>query len=173
METIALGGRQDEQQKDRVAGGGRLLLERRQDGRLWARARGVERVVHVRRCFPWTEPGRFVSLRDEDGEEFALVADPGELDGPSRGALDAALAEGGFVFDVAGVLEIEEEVELRHWRVRTRQGDRSFQTRLDEWPRTLPDGGLLIRDLTGDLYRLAHPDALDRTSRALLWAFVD
>jgi len=31
----------------------------------------------------------------------------------------------------------------------------------------------LIRDVTGDLYHLGRPAALDRNSRALLWAFVD
>jgi hypothetical protein len=35
-----------------------------------------------------------------------------------------------------------------HWRVHTDQGARRFQTRLDDWPRKLPDGGLLIRDVT-------------------------
>ena len=150
-----------------------VVLERGPDGRLHARARGEARLVHVRRCFPWSEPTRFLSLRDADGEEFVLVHDPRDLNDASRRVLEDALAEAGFVFDVTGVVEIEEEVELRHWRVRTRQGARTFQTRLDDWPRTLPGGGLLIRDVTGDLYRFADPAGLDRASRALLWAFVD
>jgi hypothetical protein len=37
----------------------------------------------------------------------------------------------------------------------------------------LPKGGLLIRDVAGDLYRLPDPKTLDRKSRELLWAFVD
>src|SRR6266480_976335 len=150
-----------------------LTLERRADGRLWAVRKGEERAVWVRRAFPWSDPGRFVSLRDADEEEFALVRDPAELDPASRAVLEAALAEAGFVFEVTRVLEIEEEVEIRRWRVETRQGPRSFQTRLDDWPRALPHGGLLVRDVTGDLYHLSRPAALDRHSRALLWAFVD
>jgi Domain of unknown function (DUF1854) len=71
------------------------------------------------------------------------------------------------------VLEVEEEVEIRHWRVETRQGFRTFQTRLDDWPRALPGGGFLIRDVAGDLYHLAAPKAMDQRSRELLWAFVD
>ena len=150
-----------------------LTLERRADGSLWAMRDGEERAVWVRRCFPWSEPARYLSLRDDDEEEFALVRDPAELDTRSREALEAALAVAGFVFEITRVLEIEEEVEIRHWRVETGQGPRAFQTRLDDWPRTLPHGGLLIRDLTGDLYHLGRPAALDRQSRALLWAFVD
>jgi hypothetical protein len=34
-------------------------------------------------------------------------------------------------------------------------------------------GGLLIRDVGGDLYRLPAPETLDARSRELLWAFVD
>lgn len=151
----------------------RLRLERRADGRLWAMAAGGESAVWVRRCFPWSEPGRFLSLRDDQDDEFALVRHPAELDAESRVVLDQALAEAGFVFEVTRVLEIEEEVEIRRWRVETSQGPRSFQTRLDDWPRQLPKGGLLIRDVAGDLYRLTQPAALDQHSRALLWAFVD
>ena len=152
---------------------GAVRLESRSDGRLWAIRGGEERAVWVRRCFPWSEPGHYLSLRDGDEEEFALVRDPAELDAVSRDALEAALALAGFVFEITRVLEIEEEVEIRRWRVETRQGARAFQTRLDDWPRTLPHGGLLIRDVTGDLYHLGRTAALDRHSRALLWAFVD
>jgi hypothetical protein len=130
-------------------------------------------VVHVRRCFPWSEHGRFLSLRDDEGEEFALVADLFELDAAARVVLEDALTEAGFVFDVTAVLELDEEVELRHWRVQTLQGLRRFQTRLDDWPRKLPGGGLLIRDVTGDFYRVGDPAQLDAHSRSLLWAFVD
>ena len=150
-----------------------LTLERGVDGRLYAQLGNERRVVHVQRCFPWSEPGYFISLRDEEGEEFALVPDPAELDCAGRAVLEAALTEAGFIFDLAAVLEIDEEVELRNWRVHTDQGARRFQTRLDDWPRKLADGGLLIRDVTGDFYRVRDLARLDRRSRALLWAFVD
>lgn len=159
------------QREPRPASG--LRLEQRADGLLWAVRGGEERAVSVRRCFPWSEGDRFLSLQDADEEEFALVADPAALDPASRAALETAMAVAGFVFDVTRVLDIDEEVEIRHWQVETRQGRRTFQTRLDDWPRTLPGGGLLIRDVTGDLYHFTRPAALDRRSRELLWAFVD
>jgi hypothetical protein len=150
-----------------------LTLERGGDGRLWARHGAEARPVVVRRCFPWSEASRYISLRDDDQAEVALVKDPMELPPASRLALVAALAEAGFVFEVSRVIEVEEEVEIRHWRVETKQGARSFQTRLDDWPRALPGGGFLLRDVAGDLYRLPDPSALDAGSRELLWAFVD
>ena len=150
-----------------------LHLARRADGQLWATRGEEEHAVRVRRAFPWSEPGRFISLRDAADREFALVAEPRALDAESRDVLEAALEAAGFVFVVTAVTEIEEEVEIRTWRVATRQGARTFQTRLDEWPRPLPGGGLLIRDVAGDLYRIDDLAALDAKSRELLWAYVD
>ncbi len=150
-----------------------LTLEARADGRLTAVRDGERRVVWVRQSFPWSERSRYLSLRDEDEREFALVADAADLDADSRLALEEALAQAGFVLAVTRVTAIEEEVEVRCWSVVTRQGDRRFQTRLDDWPRALPDGSLLVRDVAGDLYLIGDPAALDRRSRALLWAFVD
>lgn len=156
-----------------IENGTGLRLEHRADGQLWVTQGENESAVRVRRAFPWSEPGRFLSLRDHEDVEVALVPDPAELDPESRRALEQALVQAGFVFDVTAVQEIDEEVEIRTWRVETRQGPRTFQTRLDDWPRMLPGGGLLIRDVAGDLYRLQHLARLDRKSRELLWAFVD
>ena len=150
-----------------------LKLERTAGGQLIARTGG--RSVHVRvcRCFPWSEPARFVSLRDSDEDEVALVADPSALDADSRAALEFALVEAGFVLEIHGIDDIEEEIEIRCWRVRTRQGERAFQTPRDEWPRELPGGSILIRDVAGDLYLIAKPQDLDPQSQRLLWAFID
>jgi len=150
-----------------------LTLERRADGQLWAELNGVRRAVRVHRCFPWSEPGHFLSLRDADNEEFALVASPDDLDEPSRLALEAALVEAGFVLEVMRITDVDEEVEIRTWKVETRQGARTFQTRLDDWPAEVPGGGIVIRDVAGDLYHVVSPDDLDARSRKWLWAFVD
>jgi hypothetical protein len=129
--------------------------------------------VRLRQCFPWSEPGLHLSLRDDEDREVAIIDDPAQLDDRSREALEHAIAEAGFVLEVTRVLSIEEEVEIRQWTVDTEQGRRSFQTHLDDWPRILPSGGLLIRDVAGDLYRFASPRTMDKKSRELLWAFVD
>jgi hypothetical protein len=150
-----------------------LVLRQRADGRLIALKDGKSIAVKVRQLFPWSEPRRHLSLRDDDDAEIALVEDPSALDETSRAALENALAAAGFVLEITRVLEIDEEVEIRHWTVETKQGRRTFQTHLDDWPRVLPSGGRLIRDVGGDLYHLADPTQMDKRSRELLWAFVD
>ena len=159
--------------KHRIIAHEPVRLTHRADGTLCATRGTGQQPVVVRPCFPWSEPQRFISLRDDGNAEVALVKDPAELDAASRQALERAMAEAGFLLEVTRVLSVEEEVEIRHWQVLTRQGPRSFQTRLDDWPRSLPGGGFLIRDVGGDLYHLPPPAQLDPKSRELLWAFVD
>ncbi|MDX1393572.1 MAG: DUF1854 domain-containing protein [Gemmatimonadota bacterium] len=160
---------------DATAGAGppALRVERRADGQLWAARGGESRPVWVRRCFPWSEPTRFVSLLDDEKNEFALVPDVRALEPGSREALEDALAEAGFVLEVERIESVAEEIEIRTWRVQTRQGPRSFQTRLDDWPREVPGGGYVVRDVAGDLYHVASPKTLDARSRKLLWAYVE
>ncbi|HSA57637.1 MAG TPA: DUF1854 domain-containing protein [Gemmatimonadaceae bacterium] len=167
METL------ERDQEVEASTGEALVLRSAGDGRLRVVTSVGPVAVRLRQCFPWSEPQRHLSLRDDEEQEVALVHDPATLDDESRQALEQAMAEAGFVLEVTRVLEIEEEIEIRQWTVETAQGPRSFQTHLDEWPRVLPMGGLLIRDVAGDLYRLAAPAKLDRKSRELLWAFVD
>lgn len=150
-----------------------LLLERRADGQLWAAMNGTWKPVRVHRCFPWSEPHQFLSLRDDENHELAMVAHLNELDDGSRQALTASLLEAGFILRVTRISEVDEEVEIRTWKVDTQQGPRSFQTRLDDWPWEVPGGGIVIRDVAGDLYHVADPDAMDEESRKWLWAFVD
>ena len=74
-----------------------LLLKRGSDGQLWARQGETARAVRVTRCFPWSEPSRYLSLRDGDDEEVALIRDLAELGSDSRHALAESLIEAGFV----------------------------------------------------------------------------
>ena len=151
----------------------RIRLRRGTDGRLWVRKGEEERAVAVRRCFPWSEPGGHVSLRDEDGAELALISHPDDLDQESREALEEALVQEGFVLRVTRIRDVEDEIEIRRWEVDTEQGGRTFQTPLDDWPREVPGGGFVVRDVSGDLYHVAEPGALDRRSRQLLWAYAE
>src|ERR1051325_780449 len=97
METTAIRRRDSEED---TTPAGELRLTRRADGRLWATRGDTERDVWVRRCFPWSEPARFVSLRDDDQQEFALVRDPADLDAASRRVLEEGLVAAGFGFSI-------------------------------------------------------------------------
>ena len=67
-----------------------LTLERRDDGQLWLEIGGVRHSVRVRRCFPWSEPGRFLSLRDVDDREVVLIERLEDLAPAARSVLAEA-----------------------------------------------------------------------------------
>ena len=118
-----------------------LVLERRADGQLWARTNGADRPVRVHRCFPWSEPNQFLSLRDSENQEVAMVTHLDELNGESRVALSEALVEAGFVLRVLR----NSSRSTKRWRSgpgrwRPSRGPRSFQTKLDDWPWEVPGG---------------------------------
>jgi len=154
-------------------GPGPLRLEWRGSGLVIPGVDGNSVPVKAQRCFPWSETGRWVSLRNEKDEELVLIENVDDLPPVSRRALERALSESVFMLVVESVEEVEEEFELRRWKVMTRQGPRSFQTRLDEWPRQTPGGGLMIRDLSGDVYHVPEVVEMDEASRKRLWAFAD
>jgi hypothetical protein len=148
-------------------------LERRADGQLWISGAGQSCAVSIARCFPWSARTRFISLRNDDRQEVCLIDDPARLDPDSRATLEHALIEADFVLEVERIHDIDEEIEIRCWDVTTSQGRRQFQTKRDDWPRIVPGGGVLIRDVAGDLYYIKRPAELDQPSRMLLDAFVD
>lgn len=149
----------------------RLVLSWGADGQLWAERGDRRAAVVVHRCFPWSDPSRYISLRGWNGEEFAFVRDTSELDRSSRAALESALAVAGFLLEITIVEDISEEGEVLNWVVGTRQGARRFQTRRGEWPVKMAGGGLLIHDLAGDIYHIPDPEALDPVSRKRLWPY--
>ncbi len=152
---------------------GELRLERRTDGRLVACLDGAASPVRPVRCFPLSRPAAYISLRDDDEREVALVVDLDDLDPDSRSVLAEELADAGFVLHIARIHSVNEELEIRTWKVDTREGPRTFQTARDEWPRQLPGGGLLLRDVAGDLYLVPQASELDARSRRAIWAFID
>ncbi|MDP8238693.1 MAG: DUF1854 domain-containing protein [Candidatus Hatepunaea meridiana] len=149
-----------------------LKIEWRSDGKLWLSNNGKATAVQITKCFPWSEPDRYISLRDSDEKEVALINNLNDLEQESREAIEKALAEAGFVLEITQIESLKEDFEVRTWEARTAQGKRKFQTKLDDWPQALPGGGLLIRDVAGDLFLIDDPDKLDEISRKLLWAFV-
>ncbi len=149
------------------------LLRRAEGGRIEARFGEESHLVRISVCFPWSAPDRFISLRDEENKEVALIAEPGSLDAESRAVLEQGLREVNFAFEITRVTMLREEFEIRHWEVECTQGARSFQARKGDWPKSLPPRGLLITDVGGDVYAINDCNDLDRHSQKQLAIYVD
>lgn len=150
-----------------------LRLEANGNGIIYAVRDGKSTRVKPIPCFPWSDPSRHISLRDDENNEVALVGDLEGLDVGSRDALLGALAQTRFILEIEEIHSIDEEFEIRNWKVRTRQGPCTFQSKIQDWPRQLNRGGILVRDVSGNLFYVPDPASLDKKSHALIWPLVD
>lgn len=151
-----------------------ISLRLRAECDLVAKIGNSSHLVHLKPCFPWTNPNRYISVRDTEGNELYYLDSLTLLDPQSREAAEVSLAETGFVLRIADILLVEEDFELRVWRVRLWDGSqRTFQTKLDEWPLKLAQGGALIRDVSGDLFQVPEPRSLNQRSQKAYWAYIE
>ena len=147
----------------RAAPDGRLLL---------VPAEGPAVPVVPRPCFPWSDPTGHLSLRDGEGNERAFLADASSLDPEGQAALARSLGELRRTLDIVAVHGVETQFQIRLFDVETTAGRRRFPIRHDDFPEILPDGSTAFRDLSGDLYRIPDPSALDPRSRQQVWAYL-
>jgi hypothetical protein len=136
-------------------------------GQLVLRREGMEEVadVRVRRSFPWSAPGRFISIRGSDNKEILLIDDLAALDAGTREAVERALASATFIPRITRVDRVKLQFGFQQWKVETDRGPARFRVQEREDVRFLPDGRFLVKDADGNLYELPRLDELDEHSR--------
>ena len=95
------------------------------------------------------------------------------LDESSKTVTRQAMRESRFMLEITKVHGLDEEYEIRNWRVETKQGPRTFQTHREEWPNPVENGGFLVRAVAGDLIYIPELEALDPASRKHLRVVLD
>ena len=138
-----------------------------EQGRLVLRRPGQDDVVDVRlrRAFPWTMPGRLVSVRDAEGKELLLIDSLEQLDAGRRTTIESALADASFVPRIVAVEDVDVRFGYQQWKVRTDRGPAEFRVQEREDIRFLPDGRFRIKDADGTVYEMVSLADLDETSR--------
>jgi hypothetical protein len=126
-----------------------------------------ERVRPVQ-LFPVSEKVDYVSFLDGDGEEVALVRQPGNLDKDSRRALQRALEQMYYVARITRVDSVTEKMGITHWQVMTDRGYAEFEVVHREHIRRLPGGRYLINDVDGNRFEIENVADLDPRSRGLI-----
>jgi hypothetical protein len=124
--------------------------------------------VRVARCFPWTLPDTYISLRDGHGKELALLKTLDGLDPASRQLVEQELREKAFSPRIQAVLDYKDEFGVVSISARTDRGDVTFQIRSRDDIRLLSPTRALFRDADGNTYELPDLAALDAASRRYL-----
>ena len=138
-----------------------------EQGRLVLRRPGKDDVVDVRlrRAFPWSQPGRLVSVRDGEGKELLLIDDLQSLDGQRRATIERWLGDTSFVPRIVAVDDVDVRFGYQQWKVRTDRGKAEFRVQEREDIRFLPDGRFRIKDADGTVYEMVSLSQLDEPSR--------
>lgn len=125
---------------------------------------GVEPV----RAFPLSDPERWVSLVDAEGNELACIEDPAALRPEPRKRLEAELARREFVPVIQRILRVSAPNPPAEWEVQTDRGMTRFLFHSDDDIRRLGPGRVLIVDARGMRYEIPDVSALDPASRRML-----
>ena len=129
------------------------------------------KVVRAHRSFPWTDPQKFIVLREdveEDAQELAAVEDLADLPAQTRATIEAWLERHTFIPKVTRVLLVKSGNNALLFHLDTDRGQRRIKVLEREDMRPLPDGRTLIRDASGVVYELPPIPTLDRESQEQL-----
>jgi hypothetical protein len=121
--------------------------------------------VRALRCLPLTQPGKFISLEDDEGNEIGIIPDLADLDRESRKAIEDDLE----LFYLKARVETIRKVEARNgvitWELVTNLGPRTVHVRDRQNIRPLPDGRTILTDIHEAKYEIPRFEELDEKSR--------
>lgn len=119
-------------------------------------------------AFPLVDPGHWISLRTSQGEEVALIEDPGSLPEPTRALLLEELRRVHFVPQVTRIHRITSGVNGLRIQIESDRGPSTVELDDDENIRRITEECVVIMDVRGIRYLIPDTSALDRHSRHCL-----
>ena len=127
--------------------------------------------VRIARCFPWSIPEGYISVRSAEGKEVALLGSLGELDDASRQIAADELQGSVFQPRIRRVTAFRMEFGVAMVTAQTDRGTVSFEIRQREDVRHLSATRALLRDPDGNTYEVEDLLALDQYSRKHLQTY--
>jgi hypothetical protein len=143
-------------------------LERDAAGRLVVRLEGQAEPVAdatVARCFPWSIPDGYISIRDKKGREIVLLETLEGLDPASRALLEEELRDKIFKPSIRRIIRFQDEFGVTSIEAETDRGAVTFQIRSRDDVRVLGPARALFRDVDGNTYELTDLGKLDRAAQ--------
>lgn len=125
--------------------------------------------VVLHRTFPFTHPHRYISLRNEKGEEIAILSDIEGLDEESRAEVETELRFRYLIPVVERIDKIKQNPGMWVWNLQTNLGPLVMTMRnLHDHIQIPKTGRMLITDMDGRRCEIVDIDKLDAHSRGQL-----
>jgi hypothetical protein len=119
--------------------------------------------VRALRCLPLTQPGKFISLEDDEGNEIGVIPDLAGLD------KEKAVEDDLELYYLKARVEAISKVEARNgvitWELVTNLGLRTVHVRDRQNIRSLRDGRTILTDIHEAKYEIPPFEELDERSR--------
>lgn len=119
--------------------------------------------VAVHRCFPFSDPERYISIREPegDGREIGLIDDMTALPEATQALLRDQLALRYFIPKILKVRDIKDEYGYSYWDVQTDRGDCRFTVRMGgSNVYSIGHNRYLVNDLDGNRFEIPDLYAL-------------
>lgn len=130
--------------------------------------------INVFRAFPFTQPMRFISIRDasEKNEEIGMIGDLHDWPVETRELLLEQIDIRYFTPRIVKISSVKEEFGFAYWEVVTDRGDMKFTTSI--WNPVIRIGGnrLLVNDLDSNRYEIDDLTKLSRREIKLIDLFL-
>ena len=131
--------------------------------------------VSLRRCFPFSKRGMYVTVKIPDtekerGKEIGIVNGAEQMDAESLAALSNELKLHYFVPVIKKINKIKEEYGFMYWTVLTDRGEKDFVMRdnVITTARQISPTRWLLIDINQARYEINDDAGLDAKSRALM-----
>jgi hypothetical protein len=126
--------------------------------------------VGVLRAFPLSDPSHYLSVRDGQGKEIGLIAEPDALRPEDRALVEHELARRYFIPAVTRIVSARERFGTVEWTMETDRGEVRFTTRnLRENSQRPAPARIILNDVDGNRYDIRDVEALSRASQELLF----
>ena len=125
--------------------------------------------VKLHRCFPLSEPARYIAVLDRDGKELAILDDLARMDSESRALAERDLDRRYFTPEIERIDFLKQEAGMWHFIVATGRGPSDFYVR--NWRDSafeLSPGRWQITSVDGGRYEIPDVDRLDPESLRLI-----
>lgn len=131
------------------------------------------RKVDLYQAFPFSLEKKYISVRDEEGNEIGIIRDVAEFPAESQEAILTELRWRYYSPVITRILDVKDEFGHLYWDVETDHGFRKFVTRArDDGIFPIGGGRLLIVDMTGNRYEIEDYHRLDARSLRFLEPYI-
>ena len=135
----------------------------------------VHHRVAVHRCFPFSAPDEYISIRqsDENGQEIGLILRLGDWDQDTQAMLREQLELRYFSPRITRIRHIKEEYGYAYWDVGTDRGDCRFVVRMGSGTvNPIGNGRYMITDIDGNRFEIPNLQALSPQEMKKLDMFI-